>query len=879
MLGGGIRGFGMLAEYSQTGDKQFYVSRVTSLSSEEPYTPAAVARVFDPHGNIVAVEDFSEQATEVDARVLHVPNGQSGVWRVSFTGGRKGDRIEIRLPQTDVWGVRGEMALNVTEDTPRPAYLWVAPTARKFFMGIESGAVEGISIRSADGRSILGKPGKASYPRRSGEILLEPAPVDQVCRIDIPDTFNGVIDFEGSPGLLCPSEAVAQRLKGGTVVSEGRIMAGPLQARAREIMVRYYEDTTKDLVLDWPQGVPANLKSPELEVLAFGKYGGLNGITSLLQDQDVNLDPRAPYFGVAQLQGIERGDWTADSSVNFLPFAKRFLSLNDAPALAALYAFPGELNPAYKNPQILNRAVLAGLFHFSALQGDDLIRDGQLILQPYPITHTFFIYDSLGQAYWSLKDDLPAEVREVWQQGLMAVGDRVADHQAYQSNQWSHMLLGHLQTYRATKEARFLRYFERGMRAFITGAYGPNSKFGLHPTGFFLEEYGPDGNYERLNLYALMLAYLDYKDLPERDHSLTEAMHAGIEKNLRFKSFFWLPQPDGSVHSPTAFNSRTHGELCFVGYPGEFLARHDFPMGAARYRMTKAPRDGVGGAVINSFIANTPEWIEATIAKGVEMGPDAFDSGAGQWLPGLAEVYAEDIAEAAELPFYQTNKSWELPGLISWNKNNIFGSVFYDVVGSDHAKTTRIGGAPTVLWTPEVGAFLSSMRPPAPVKTPRDIRSPEELTFACVYGTSEDGRFFASGDESGRLSTSDPLYRILIQSEMSEPVSAHIAWGYENTDSGLNIWVRFKAPEGVENAFVNLPILTRLRGADIGLESPQALVFSTDQGSVRIEWPDQYTGRLESSTMQGIQRLVIPLNPDGKVLCLKVLSTSKGGIK
>ena len=204
ILGGGVRGFGMLAEFAKKAPAQVVVARRTQASPGEPFTPVALARVFDPKGNLAAVADFTSQEEGTDARVIDIPKGASGVWRVSFSGGRKGDVVEIRLPQTPTWGVRGEMALVVSEGTPKPAYLWIPPTSLKLMMGIESGRYEGIVIEGENGGAISGNP-VPEPANRTTTVMVDPVPAGTVCRVVFPEKFHGAIDFEGAPVLLCPT--------------------------------------------------------------------------------------------------------------------------------------------------------------------------------------------------------------------------------------------------------------------------------------------------------------------------------------------------------------------------------------------------------------------------------------------------------------------------------------------------------------------------------------------------------------------------------------------------------------------------------------------------------------------------------------------------
>ncbi len=868
VLGGGVRGFGMLAEYRAKAPTQVVVARRTKPSAGEPFTPVALARVFDPSGDLAAVVDFTSQPEGTEVRVIDLPQGKTGIWRVSFSGGRRGDLVEIRLPQTNVWGVRGEMALMVSKGTPNPAYLWIPPTSLKLMMGIESGRYEGIVIEREHGGALSGPP-VPDPANRTTSVRIDPIPAETVCRVVFPEKFNGAIDFEGAPGLLCPTPEAARKLAGGTVKCGDLYVSGPLQARARNWMVACAAKLERHPDLHWPQVPGDDAAVSPVDVLPYGKYGGLNGLQSEIESHNANLDPSKTYFGVQMPEEMKPGEETeACSWYHFLHPTGGKISLHEAANYAALYTLKSPWNPAYRNDHILQRAMLSGLYQFAAMQGDDLMRDTHIFGVRYPITHTFFVYPSLAEAYGMLKGHLPPEVEAIWRTGLIAVGDKAADHVAYESNQWAGMMEGHIATYAATGERRFLARFEDQMRAYIENRFGPQSKLGLHPTGFFLEDNGPDGNYERLNLYSLVSAFNTYKKLPEANPELLASMRRGIERNLEFKSFFWLPQPDGSLQSPTAMNCRTQGLICDPAYPGDIMSMDEFPLGAARYRLSAEPKNGIGNAWTLSYIANTSAWQRKTLQEGIRRGPSAFPSSSGNWIPGVADVLnSRKLAQPAQLPFEAERGTWSLPGLEVWKQGALYGVVFYDVIGADRTLKGITGGGLTALWSPGTGTFLSSMQP---AKPGHPVADASELTFASLFGTDAQGRFFYSGHERAKLNAIEKGRRFEIQSEMEKPLKIAFRWGYAVGESQLELTVSANAgAEAPRAVALNLPLLVPA-GATAELVSPCSLVFNAGGKKVAFEWPEPADAKLEPSVISNIKRLVIPLDLMGKPLTVRI---------
>ncbi|HEY3418040.1 MAG TPA: hypothetical protein VGM23_14270, partial [Armatimonadota bacterium] len=88
VLGGSVRGFGMLASYPAPGPRKVYFRRTTVVPASEPYHPICLLRVFDPAGHLVVCQEVTEQPTGTRETTLTLPKGAAGIWRVSFSGGR-----------------------------------------------------------------------------------------------------------------------------------------------------------------------------------------------------------------------------------------------------------------------------------------------------------------------------------------------------------------------------------------------------------------------------------------------------------------------------------------------------------------------------------------------------------------------------------------------------------------------------------------------------------------------------------------------------------------------------------------------------------------------------------------------------------------------
>lgn len=796
VLGGNVRGFGMLAGFSEPGPREVYLRRTTRAVKGEPIHPITLVRVIDPEGNLVAWRELTDQPDGTTEVVLPVPRGGAGIWRVSFSGGRTGDEVAIGLPATQTWGVRGEMSLTVSDTTPKEAWLYVPRTSTHLVVrGFGKPEAAATFFDEADKQ--LGRPAWQARSR-SQLLVVDDIKPKSLVKVNLSGYLGNALAFDGLPGLLCPDPDSARALRGGTVEADGVLCAGPLQARARRWAVAAAERGL-EVKLDWPRRVPADLDDPILESLVWAKYGPLSSLDGGLASQVT--DPSSPYLGASfrSEEALKKRDTWEDFLHGGVlsPFASS--------ALASAVVVPGRLNPAQGHPALTRRAALSAMFHLASLQGDDIIREKDLRTTTYPMTHAFFVFDgNLGRAFMLLEDRLDPEARAIWKQGLMAVADKLGDHIAYQSNQGAHAMMGHLHTYVATGQRRFLGYFERLMNGYLDCAWTVNSNFGQHPAGFYLENHGPDGNYDHLNTYCVATAYFEYRALPEADPELVQKLRRAIDRSLHFKSLFWLPQPDGEIASPTAINNRTGGVMGRPSYPGDYMTKAEFPLALRRWTMNPVPEEGAYPATIFPHLAHTHDWAMRLLQEMVPQRGHAFELHRfmGSWAWEIYHSFNRPtMVEPAPVPVEQVGRTWELPGLVATRQPWGYLMVFYDVAGSTTRLNGRFGGGPTALWTKPTGSVVLSLQN----KGKFTVKGPDDVTHSGIFGKDKDGTFFFSGRERCTMKWLDKGKTFEVRSHL-KPIDGTLVWRYDVSEAD-NLTVSVSLTSGkVNQAKVNLPV-------------------------------------------------------------------------
>ena len=788
-LGGNVRGFGILAEYPEGGPKEIRLIRDSKHFGACPsyaigWPNIALLRVFDPEGRLAAYADLGLQRTRVQEYVLKIPAGRAGIWRISVSNGSN-DRYTLSFPETEIWGIRGEMALGIGKRFPETMYLHVPETSEKLI-------VETFPFHRklrlpvlSEGKNLADYAGQQN--KRRFFTVIGALPAGKVLAVDTSVLANGGgVAIDGMPGLLCPTPEAAMRLKGGLIPVGGSLLGGPLPARARIYELKFKPE---DFVVDlkYPVRAPADLRHPQTECLLFGKYGSLGMLVRGCREQ--LTDPSKLQAGCL-IPPEKRG--TLSNRRNFLE--NRLGAYFAAAALSGTVTIPAEMNVAYQNKGLINRAVLAAFSNVVLMQGDDLLREGDFRRTNYPITHTFFAYDALARGLYQMQHLLEQEAREIWRDAVMSIGDKSASYMAYESNQWADMISGHLHVYLATAEPRFRRYFELQMNAYLDNLFTPASKHGQHPAGYFLEEFGPDGNYDHLNLFSIVSIWHKYSALKDADPVLVQKLKQGIQKNLEFKKFFWVPEEG----SPTALNNRTWGKISSPSWPGHYMARNDFDLAYTHHQMKKMPEKGVGSAGTFAHHVNTDEWALRLINWDLAQKGEHWSGLGSHWSRELYEAYTRPLnAKKVKLPYEEERGIWTLPGFAAWKNSGIYGLVFADVTGAKWSLNGITSGGPLGLWSEEAGWFLCGERSPKK----NAVSEISDVTWSSIGGMRPNGSLFVSGRERNSLKTNDNGFEVL---GMLPDAAGTLRWNYQLMEKETVLTVSLEN-SNLQSAFLLLP--------------------------------------------------------------------------
>jgi len=819
-MGGNVSGIGVLASYNSPGPGSVVVTRSTTLVAAGQLPPITLIKVVDPTGHIACWSDITNQATAQTSVTLTIPAGPAGIWRVSVQGGLTGDGVTITLPASTAWGVRGEMALGLLPNTGLSGWLWIPPGAGNVLMEAETGGT--ITVTTAGGVTL---PGTAC---RSGVWRWTTLPQGAAVQDTVSSAAQAFV-VDGAPGLLCADPTTAQTLAGGTSIVDGRVVDGPLQARAVAWMQQAVL-TNLAPGLTFPSSVPPNQSDAMAAIQLYGEYAPLSGLAAACAAQ--LLDPSQPtcgsFLGPIDTTTLHGGD----------------VDPYDCAGLAAAVTANVSDNPAYGNPALIRRAMLLACYHIANLQGDDLIRESDISVSDYPMSLSFFDYlGSIALPYNLLKAQLATfdpTASAILGDAVIAVSDRLADYHGYESNQFWHMVLSQIYANLGTGEARYRTWFERHVTEMLGNDAVPNRQIGQDVAGYFIEAFGPDGNYDAISDTCLSDALHTYATVASPDPAILSLMQSGLALDLGFTSCHWLPQPDGTVLGPTATMTRQAHSFADQAWPGTRLARDQFPLAAAHWLLQAVPPTGTGIAGVFPYRVCTTAWAQSALAKQVPLGDTLLTiNGLGVQAPWTAMAIGETSATVqtpATIPANSAAGSWSLPGQMAWKQGDLYGLCFYDAVDQTNlAAPCRTGGAPSALWTAATGAVVLSSHDThySDALGNNGVATTNDLTHACIYGTHA-GSLWWSGRERCALTTMSATSFKIAGAAVAAP-SAPVSWTYSYGPGFLELDVAVTLSD-LSQATLNLPFVLEDASAQLTSTAAGSAVFRAGSGQVTMTY-------------------------------------------
>ena len=281
----GYCGYGMMVRFDGApGD--IYVSRKTTPFDGDKYSQfgpgLTIVKVVDPDGNTLIRENMYYKDSGLMEKIISIPDGKAGIYRIVFTTGMNGDICTIGVKNPVSWGVYGENAMYYTQSTPKKGYIYMPEKHSVMSLGL-GGKGAKATLWNETGTSRVGETAVSNGVNYRQRTDIKGLKGDAVYMIEVPDNFTGCLGFTGAPKIISPTAEMAWDLKGGIVYHQDKYtstmeggflqLSGPIQVRARERMVEIYDELGGDFTVNITK--PAwndNLDNPQAEAQLHSRY-------------------------------------------------------------------------------------------------------------------------------------------------------------------------------------------------------------------------------------------------------------------------------------------------------------------------------------------------------------------------------------------------------------------------------------------------------------------------------------------------------------------------------------------------------------------------------------------------------------------------------
>ena len=853
-----VGGFGMMVRFDETpGD--IYVQRIHPENAKlDGYAyPMVMLRIIDPNGDCIVRENMTYKEFGTMEKIINIPNGQPGIYRIQFTGGAFGDICTIGVNNAKSWGVFGDTAFLPTSTTPKTAYFWVPWKYETVCIGVTKGNAK---IYTADGKTLVGEtadnnePADALVDPTLATVDLKELTPDTVYRVDLPEDFTGAFDMIGGSRVICPTPEMAADLKGGYILYEDEFgtfqCAGPLQVRARQRMVEIYKELDGDFTVDVTapvlKGSAEEYDNILAEVQLFGKYhGSVEGMNSALYKQV--LDPANPWFGCFMAKDIIDGKKAYPDPTWEHGYYYGQGGYRGRDAFVGALTINAETNAYYANPTLQKRLELMYLTY--ALQmtncGDMLFNNpDRQAAYYYALSGINFEFGKCDAAsgYKQARNWLSPETRVLTDNAMQQYAEWVMSNMGAGCFNQSYMCIeGALSTYLWTGEQYFLDYFEDAAAGCVypctMGNYvGMNS-----PLGYLNEGSGSDGSsYAAMSEFIFFTAMFDYiTQVPDeyKDPEKRAKIMEGIDRAIGWSKLWYLPGINGfGSYRPNIYTSRTEpGSGATGSEPGIILMMPWKPI------VKRLVQVNVAGSR-NPFTYDEAKWVgtngqmavnDIQAYKRIE---EVFSKEYGGSLTSQGAVSALPMWTMHHLPqYYEDSEIERLPfevlgdynimdpdgGAIALKHKGLYLTSFYnnDLDGR-MSSISWLPAAPVQVWDEYFGSVLCSMKPydwqnrtkqPGPGMSGNDLINytdrfaPEDVYHTGIVGNTADKGILIEGkalneikwfdDKSFEIRGTDPFHK------------RDMIWQYYMTDEGMTFKAGMDSVSANDDLWVQLAVI------------------------------------------------------------------------
>ncbi len=461
--------------------------------------------------------------TLIDGRFVLVDRG---VHQVRAGTDRFGAPLTIALSRRMEWGISFQNG-DWTEWPGCPTTFWayVPPRATELNLTFKNGRIR-----------VIDEFGKALWEATAGsKQILKKIPVTRtgvVWRIDFPAGIF-FLKAHGFPLILCSSERAARAIKASVeVLPDGTVVCHKFQRRVAELLPALLAPenvgSAEDLIVPLKAREKEWLADPLRNGILCGYSPFIRGVAYALRQQNVDPEHRwgGLFSGYDPPPGVAPRNHRWDTYLPVTGIGGCRKVERGAYGLAKAATLNVPLNPYYGKRELLYRAAAASLRDLLVLNEAEVWP--RAALHWYASSMSFVMGNKNLPPFGLAAPHLPAEIREIWTEGVRRMLDRSFTNQLVSArNQSSHCLVANEYFAIGSQDPVYTR---------LSRLYAAHFAAGADPAGWHMEACGPCGSYIGMTHWYFATYYRLSRD---------EAFLPCIAKSYRFFNQTVAPEPDG----------------------------------------------------------------------------------------------------------------------------------------------------------------------------------------------------------------------------------------------------------------------------------------------------------------------------------------------
>ncbi len=925
-------GYGMLAKFSGAPG-EIYVARTTAATNKSTNLhgdPKVICKIIGPDGFTVCRVNLYYKNDGTMEKIVNIPSGPAGIYRIQFVGGRNGDVMTIGVKSPTSWGVYGEPEFTFTDTTPKTSYFWVPQKYDTLCLGIaQSGATASVYTKTGT-TPLYTTPESTGYnwDENVGRVNMKDLTRGSVYRLEVASNFRGRFALLGGSALLCPTAAMAEDLKGGFVNYSDEYISlqtfGPLQAKARARMTEIYKEmgSQEAFAVDTnlaPSTRPQSLDNIVAEAILGSAFSSsLIGIKTACDAQV--LDPTSPFMGM-YMGKYKRGEsawptlWWEHSTVNPADGESERAWLGPSHLTGAL-TINAETNYWYNNEAIRKRVelqYLAWALTMNLGNGAYYRKPDSSALVNYWTQTQFYLGEhGMPSGYFQARNFLSPETRKITDQAISEIIEQMMYGRG-QGNTNQILCSIEAALYGALAFPEYDHYLDF-FNSSVEGVAHPSnlgSYTGQAPLGYLIEDGADGSSYQRMNegiWDTLVFSYLH--ELPEeRQDAYTKGkLIEATERLLIYDSLFYAPSV-GSFKDvkSSAFTGRTEGGLGNGSTVlGNFYLIRDFPRAKANWiagtaetkdpattRLTDASQNSVINAATAAYYM---DYYWSRWGKMYSTGsPDSYMAGTTR-LPYISRHIDQEYAES-EVPVLPYAKQQDYyvyevgDGAVGIKHKGMYYQIFYSNGLDTISGYSWHTAAPMEIWDEYFSTVMASQKPHSNAyqnlasgnvaydNAGRDYRTRltlDKVVTSGVVGTLANGDIMIEGKEYHNKLTwieAGKKFRISGQNCYG---GKKVVWTYTMTDEGMEIEGGVESVASGDDLWIQIPLIDRssqVSGATLTYSSANNKVVAAHNGkSVTFSWDAGTTSQFLSKrgTSDIYRELQLKLTPSKPTVKIKI---------